>query len=85
MSKNKEKKIKLAIKVIGIDISNLNPRQRRQKLDGQKIASALIVQVIKVYLNTDIVPTRIKLLSTKINYFNHYLIKRILNGCRIAN
>ena len=47
MSKNKEKKIKLAIKVIGIDISNLNPRQRRQKLDGQKVASALIVQVIK--------------------------------------
>lgn len=46
--------------------------------DVKNLASALIIQVIKVYVNIDIAPTRFKLLSTKINYVNHYLIDRKL-------
>ena len=34
------------------------------------------IQVIKLYLSTDIVPIRIKLLNIKINYLNYYLINR---------
>ena len=34
------------------------------------------VQVINVYLSTDIIPTRIMLLTIKINYLNYYMINR---------